>query len=165
MKTRFTDLLARTALGLQLVSSIFENIAYSSKESLDPPLVIDRYIYIYIYMLRLFLRWSFRWSSELFRQCFIPYAVEWLLSRIGWPFPGFHVLLFCRHSADIVRKYINYSHSLYQNGYTMARKPFYNRKKERKVSRLSLYDFTRKRVCYWFVLIFLLFSHISFNDH
>jgi hypothetical protein len=37
MKTWFTDLQARTALGLQLVPSIIENIA-PSKESLDPPL-------------------------------------------------------------------------------------------------------------------------------
>ena len=36
--TRFTDLHARTALGLQLVPSIIENIA--PVESLDPPLII-----------------------------------------------------------------------------------------------------------------------------
>ena len=45
MKTRFTDLHARTALGLQLVPSIIENIAPylspppPSTESLDPPLI------------------------------------------------------------------------------------------------------------------------------
>ena len=41
MKTRFTDLHARTVLGLQLVASIIENIApeppLPSTESLDPP--------------------------------------------------------------------------------------------------------------------------------
>jgi hypothetical protein len=45
MKTRFTNLHARTALGLQLVPSIIENItpylSPPSKESLDPPLNIE----------------------------------------------------------------------------------------------------------------------------
>ena len=51
MKTRFTDLHARTALGLQLVPSIIENIAPylsppPSTDSLDPPLL--RYHYYLI---------------------------------------------------------------------------------------------------------------------
>ena len=45
MKTRFTNFHARTALGLQLVLSIIENITPylippPSKESLDAPLII-----------------------------------------------------------------------------------------------------------------------------
>ena len=47
IRTRFTDLHTRTALGLQFIPSIVENITephppFLSKESLDPPLTISR---------------------------------------------------------------------------------------------------------------------------
>jgi hypothetical protein len=71
MKTRFTDLHARTALGIQLVPSIIENIAPylsppPSTESMDPTLII--YIGIEKYIFKQYIQYLQIQISSLHRK-------------------------------------------------------------------------------------------------